>query len=135
MREQYVIGKHVVVTDEDVVQVKWDGPVKLDEMSAIQRIYEARLLLHPRLYSVFHVTRAHTPPPEVRRQMAKWRQTHKVAGSAVVGASLPIRSIATLYLRATTLLGLKTWPVRFVESEAEAHEFFAELRRAAAVAR
>lgn len=135
MREQYVIGKHLVVTDEDVVTVRWAGPVNLDQMRAIQRIYEERLLLHPRLYSVFQVTRAHTPPPEVRRQMAAWRQTHKVAGSAVVGASRVIRSIAMLYLRATMLLGLKTWPVCFVESEAEAHEFFAELRRAADGAR
>lgn len=132
MREQYVVGKHLVVTDEDVVSVKWNGPTNLAEISAIQRIYEARLVLHPRLYSVFQVTHAHPPPPEVRRHMAKWRQTHKVAASAVVGASRPIRAIATLYLRATTLLGLKTWPVRFVETEAEAHAFFAELRHAAA---
>lgn len=130
MREQHIIGKHLVATEGDVVSVHWDGPASLDEMRAIQRIYEVRLLLHPRLYSVFQVTRAHPPAPEVRRHMAQWRRTHKVSGSAVVGASLPIRAIATLYLRAAALLGLKTWPVRFVDSEAEAHGFFDELRRA-----
>ena len=130
MCEQHVIGRHRVVADGDIVSVYWDGPASLDEVTAIQRVYEQRLLAHPCLFSVFQVTRAHPPPPEVRRHMAHWRRTHKVAASAVVGASLPIRAIATLYLRAAALLGLKTWPVRFVDSEAEAQAFFDELRGA-----
>lgn len=128
MGEQHVIGRHLVVADGDVVSVYWDGPANLEEVSAIQRIYEQRLIVHPRLFSVFQVARAHPPSLEVRKHMAKWRRTHRVAGSAIVGASLPIRAIATLYLRATSLLGLKTWPVRFVDSEAEAQAFFDELR-------
>lgn len=128
MGEQHVIGRHLVVTDGDVVSVCWDGPANLEEVSAIQRIYEKRLIVHPRLFSVFQVARAHPPSPEVRKHMAQWRRTHKVAGSAVVGASLPMRAIATLYLRAASLLGLKTWPVCFVDSEAEAQAFFDELR-------
>lgn len=128
MCEQHFIGRHRVVAAGDVVSVYWDGPASLDELSAIQRVYEKRMTVHPRLFSVFQVNRAHPPPPEVRRQMAHWRRTHKVAGSAIVGASLPIRAIATLYLRAAALLGLKTWPVRFVDSEAAAQAFFDELR-------
>ena len=131
MREQHLIGKHRVFTEGDVVSVQYDGAVNLSEMAMIQGIYESRLRLHPRLYSVFFVAHAVPPPPEVRKGMAQWRRQHKVAGTAVIGASLPIRTIGTLYLRATHLLGLRTWPVRFVDNEAEAQAFLDELRTSA----
>lgn len=129
MREHHVIGKHLVITDGDVVYVHWDGVTSLDEIKTVQGIYEARLRVHPRLFSVFHVARAVPPTPEVRRRMAQWRREHKVAASVVIGASRPLRAIATLYLRAAQLLGLRTWPVAFVEDDAAAQAFLAERRR------
>lgn len=125
---EQLIGKHRVTIEGDVVSTQFDGILNVPEMTALQRIYEARLRLHPRLFSVLWVAHAVPPPPEVRQVMAHWRRQHKVAGTVVIGASLPIRAIGTLYLRATQLLGLHTWPVRFVTSGAEAQQFLNELR-------
>jgi hypothetical protein len=60
--------------------------------------------------------------------MADWRRRHKVAGTAVIGAGLAVRTIATLYLRAVEMLGLRTWPVRFFDSEQAAQAYLRELR-------
>jgi hypothetical protein len=128
MAEQHVIGKHLVITDQDVVSVHLDGAVSPAEMLALHRLYEVRLRLHPRLFSVLHVARVVPPSPEVRKLMADWRRRHKVAGTAVIGAGLAVRTIATLYLRAVEMLGLRTWPVRFFDSEQAAQAYLRELR-------
>lgn len=126
--EEKFIGNHRVLIEGDVVSVQFRGDVDLSEIVALQCVYETRLRKHPRLFSVFQVEQAGIPSLEVRKKMAEWRRDHQVAGTAVIGASLTIRTIGTMYLRAARLIGLLIWPVRFVESETEAQAFIDELR-------
>ncbi len=128
-RKETQIGKHRVVVELDTVSVYWDGPCSVEEVRVIQQIYNACLEEHSHLFSVFFVERAVPPSPEVRKLMADWRKDHTVSASAIIGASLPIRTIGSLYLRATELLGLRSWPARWFEEESAAHSFLETLRQ------
>lgn len=131
IESEHEIGLHHVEVRADSIWVRVQGPLSVAQTHTLTRIYEVKLVRTPRIYSVLDVTRGVAPSAEVRKVMADWRRHHHVAGSAVIGASRPIRVVATLYLRAARLLGLRTWPVELVESDAEAHAFLAQLRAGA----
>lgn len=127
-RKETQIGRHRVVVDRDTVSVHWDGPCSVEEVLLIQQIYNDCLKENACLFSVFFVARAVPPSPEVRKIMADWRKDHTVSASAIIGASLPIRTIGSLYLRATELIGLRSWPARFFEEESAAYAFIQTIR-------
>jgi hypothetical protein len=128
-RRETQIGKHRVVVEKDTVSVYWDGPSTVDEVRAIQQIYDDCLTEHAQLFSVFFVERAVPPSPEVRKIMADWRKDKHVCASAVIGASLAVRTMGGLYLRAAELVGLRSWPVRFFDQASEAYEFLESIRQ------
>ncbi len=128
-RKETQIGKHRVVVEKDTVSVYWDGPSSVEEVRAIQQVYDACLNEHAQLFSVFFVARAVPPSPEVRKIMADWRRDKHVSASAVIGASLAVRTMGGLYLRAAELVGLRSWSFRFFEEESEAYEFLDSIRQ------
>jgi hypothetical protein len=84
------------------------------------------------ILSIVKVHRLTLSSPQTRKITAERSQNIPFRGTAIVGASGPLRALASLLLRATRLLNPrgKDDPVRFFDTEGEARTWIAERRRA-----
>ncbi len=123
------LGKHLVSIEADTVVVVLRGTVELSEVQELAGIFTQ---VHNRLGRVFvlpNVQDGAIPPLKVRRWLVQWLEKNPVlTAGAAFGASLPLRTIFLLLMRAAAALRRMELPVVAVATEAEAREFISRVR-------
>jgi len=132
MQDEESIGTHRVRVDGDTVLTRYVGVPELDHVKEIHLRFERTLAEHGRLFVINDMRRTGIPSTETRHFIARWGQEHPVAGVVNFGASLPIRMLQGLVIRAASLLGKKipVVPVNLT-TEAEALAWVDARRRSA----
>jgi hypothetical protein len=120
--------------EPDVVIGHFIGRVTVDD---VQRIYEAQRRFSegkPHIFLLVDVSRLVHFTPEARRVAAQGPggkgELVPILGSAFIGTSFHVRVLVALFFRAARVLSqVSNFPVRFVDSQAEALAWFDERRR------
>lgn len=131
MQPSSLIGQHGVEIDGDVVTLRMRGPVSLEETERCLATVEQLMAERGRAFLLIDHRQVGPSGPEVRRCMAEWARGHRIPGIAILGASLPMRTVSVLLIRGIALLYSRPdliERVTFVRSEAEARAFFTERR-------
>ena len=131
MQASSLIGQHGVEIDGDFVTLRMRGPVSLAETERCLGTVEQVMVERGRAFLLIDHRQVGPSGPEVRRCMAEWARGHKIDGIAIVGASLPMRTVSVLLIRGIALLYSRPdliERVAFARSEAEARAFLAERR-------
>lgn len=125
-----IIGTHRVRIDGDTVLTRYIGVPEHAHVLAIHQRLDRVLAEHGRLYIINDMSHSGMPSTATRRWIAEWAQHHPVAGLVNFGASLPVRLLQALILRASSLLGrpLPVIPVH-CSNEAEAFALIAARRQ------
>ena len=105
MGSELTIGKHRVRIEDDTVLTEWIGTPEYEEVRAIHTQYEVVLAEHGHLFIVNDMRRSGMPNAQTRKFIAVWGQHRTIAGVVNFGASLPIRVLQAMILRALALLG------------------------------
>lgn len=123
------IGPHRVLVAGDTVLTRYVGVPEMAHVHAIHQRFDRVLAEHGRLYVINDMSRSGIPSSETRRWIAEWARHHPIAGLVNFGASMPIRILQSLILRASALLGSPSsiHPVH-VDGEAEAFAWIAAHR-------
>lgn len=129
---QKKIGEHVFTVRGDVISSTYSGDFTLAQAAQYLDLIETVLKEHPAYYAFGDVSRMGTLPAEARRLLVERHKSYRCAGAAVLGASTLLRSLILMTVRALTVLGRISTPVRFVKSEEEAQAWFDSLRAVAA---
>lgn len=131
MSNEEIIGPHRVRVDGDVVLTRYIGVPEHEHVLEIHRRLDRTLAEHGRLFVINDMRHSGIPSTETRRWIAEWaRRQHAVAGLINFGASLPIRMVQGLLVRASSLLG-RPFPIVPINctTEAEALAIVDDLRR------
>lgn len=90
----------------DTVLTRYIGVPEYEDVVAIHRIFDGVKAEHGRLFVINDMRLSGIPSTQTRRFIAEWGANHAV-GTAVVsfGASLPVRALQALVLRAAAMLG------------------------------
>lgn len=130
MTSELAIGDHRVRVEGDTVLTRYVGVPELADVRQIHAHFDRVLAEHGRLFIVNDMHRSGIPATATRKWIAEWVRDNPIAGLANFGASLPIRALQALILRATALFGAHhpVHPVH-VADEAEAFAWVAARRR------
>lgn len=130
METGFALSAHEALQVGDIVEVKFHGP--LNRADAV--------VLHDRLAQVYgehgsgfllaDMVDLSTIEADARRYMGEWNRTHPFSGAVMYGASFATRTIATLALKVTRLMGNEQTEVVFLRDEAEARRWIAARREA-----
>ena len=115
------IGPHHLRVDGDTVLTRHVGVPELEHVREIHRHFERVIAEHGRLFIINDMHHTGVPATETRKWIAEWARVHPIAGHVTFGASLPIRMLQALVMRASALFGKQplTAPTQ-VDGEAEA---------------
>ena len=130
MADEQTIGTHRLRIEGDTVSIRWIGIPLLEDVRTIYKQLEQTLVEHGRLFIVNDMRHSGLPSAQTRQWIAKWALNLPITAIINVGASLPIRVLQSLILRASTLLGNQ--PIIesvHCSSEAEAFDWVATRRR------
>lgn len=127
--QEEIIGTHRVRVDGDTVLTRYIGVPEFEHIQAIHLHFDRVLTEHGRLFVINDMSRTGVPSTRTRRWIVEWAQTHPIAGLVNFGASLPIRTLQTLIMRATALLSQRPILQPFhCDTEAEAVAWIAQRR-------
>lgn len=121
-------GRHVITSEGDIQSIKLRGTLSIDDASAFHAVLEESVRRHGTAYVLADASQGVSVPPETRRWIAEWNQSHHVSGVAIYGSSLVARTLLTLVLQAIAFLRRNPVPSVFVKTEAEARAWIAEQR-------
>lgn len=130
MVDEQTIGTHRLRIEGDTVLIRWIGIPLFEDVRTIYKHLELALSEHGRLFIINDMRQSGLPSAQTRQWMAKWALKLPITAIINVGASLPIRVLQSLILRASTLLGNQP-KIETVHcsSEAEAFDWLAARRR------
>jgi hypothetical protein len=130
MASELAIGTHRVRVEGDTVLTRYIGVPELADVRRIHAHFDRVLAEHGRLFLINDMHRTGIPATATRKWIAEWARNNPVAGLANFGASLPVRALQALILRATALFGAHqpVHPLHFA-GEAEAFAWVAARRR------
>jgi hypothetical protein len=130
MEKEKPVGPHLVRVDGDTVLTRWIGAPELEHVRCIHQQFEEVLVAHGRLFVINDMRQSGLPSAQARKWIAEWGATHPVAAVVNIGASLPVRALQSLLIRAAGLLGKKpSIEVVHCRSEAEALAWLDARRR------
>ena len=116
--------------DGDFVELHMQGEVSLEDMRQITTLMDRLIETHGTYGLLADVTAMRGLAPDARRFASSWQNVSNGYGSAVYGASLPVRTVLTLLSRAMELLQKK--PVRtelqFFKNETDARTWLMQKR-------
>lgn len=134
MRETTPIGRHSAEMDGDLLILRMRGTVTLSETKRCLEHVEQCMAVHGRAFVLIDHSEVGEAGLEVRRELAAWARTNRLAGIAICGGSLGMRAVSGLLVRGIALLYSRPdliERVTFVRTEAEARTFLAQRRAAA----
>lgn len=126
---EFSIGPHELRITGDTVLTRYIGVPEYEQVLEIHRHFDRVKAEYGRLFVINDMRRSGIPSTETRRFIAAWGSRN--AGTQVVnfGASLPIRAVQALVLRAAGLLGkLPVIVPESCEDEAAAYAWVAARR-------
>jgi hypothetical protein len=107
---------------ETSILVLW-GNIQEPEMRDLIAKLREHWRRHPYTLSLCDLSRFDTVSPAARKLFADASHEMNTRGSALYGASFQTRIIATLVMKAASLLSKRDNPMLFCETEAEAREW------------
>jgi flavoprotein len=123
------LGKHRCAIAGDLVTIETHGELDAAETGRMMEALVRVEATHGWVGIVFDVTSGASLPLESRRLVAKWdRQGKAPAPSGIVGASIALRTIASLVTNAISLVTRKPSPICFFRTKAEAYLWLASQR-------
>lgn len=120
------IGPHRIVSEEDVLLAYVSGPWLLAEMKQFLVRCEETYTRLGSLYIVTIVGPGYALPPDSRKYIAEWSQTHRLSGNVIAGAPFAMRALITILSRAAKMVGGQSSDVVFTDNEAQARAWIAE---------
>ncbi len=130
MADEKLIGTHRLHIEGDTVLTRWIGTPSLDDVRQIHEQIERVIAEHGRVFLMNDMRQSGIPSAQTRQWIAKCALNLPVTGIVNFGASLPIRVLQTLILRASALLGSQpSLELVHCGSEAEAFAWVAARRR------
>lgn len=118
----------------DVLSMRWKGSFGVAEADALLAYTDELRARVPRLFFLIEVEGATGIEASSRKKIAALTKARPYAGSAVVGASFPIRVAVELIINAAKLVNTDQTETRFFSTLAEANAWIDEVRKASAAA-
>lgn len=129
MANELPIGPHRVRVVGDTVLTRYVGVPELEHVQQIHAHFDRVIAEHGRLFVINDMRRTGIPATDTRKWIADWARENAIAGLANFGASLPIRVMQGLVLRASAMFG-RNQGVMPVHCNGEAEAFaWVEARR------
>ena len=104
------------------------GETDGESMRAFNKHCEALAARHGKLYLITDMTRSTGMTPEARKLSTEYSSGNPFNGMVFFGASFTMRTIVNMMVRAGQLLGRNDGAMQFVQNEAEARAWIADLR-------
>lgn len=123
-----LVGRHRLRTEEDLVTLRMDGDMVLDETRQIHAELERVLAEVGRAFVLVDMSHGRNTAPDARRFIAEWNRRHRVSGAVIFGCSVPQRAAATLVFAAIRLFRPSMFPLAMLKTEAEARAWIEEHR-------
>ncbi len=105
LTDEESIGPHRIRVVGDTVLTRYIRVPELAHVQAIHQRFDRVIAEHGRLYVVNDMSRSGIPSSETRRWIAEWARRHPIGGLVNFGASMAVRMLQSLILRASALLG------------------------------
>lgn len=123
-----LVGRHRLCTEADVVILRMDGDMVLDESKQIHAELERVIEEHGRVFVLVDMSQGRNTAPDARRFIAEWNRRHRVSGAVIFGGSVPQRAAATLVFTAIRLFRPSMFPLAMLKTEAESRAWIEEQR-------
>ena len=118
------LGKHLYRIDNDRVTVETHGQLNAGETRELMLILTKVDAEHGHVLALFDVTNGAGLPAQSRRVMAQWdRGDKKPAPTAIVGAGLALRTVATMAVHAIRIFSGKPTSLAFFGNHDEASDW------------
>jgi hypothetical protein len=124
------LGRHRARQVDDVIEVAFVGPLMLAEAVALHERIAEVFAERGSCYLLADLAALEGLGPDVRRYIGEWHKTHRLSGAALHGASVAMRAIASLTVKAIGMLGNHRTPVVFLRDEPEARRWISARRDA-----
>lgn len=131
MSTSFVVGRHEGWQEDDLVGVRFHGPITGEDARTFLALFGALQQARGRCLLLGDMRDMTGFDADARREVAQWNRTHKLTGVAVYGGSFPIRAVSTLALKAIKLVGRDPEEVLLASDEAEARRWLASRLAAA----
>ena len=128
---EFQTGPHLIQVEDDIIITRLHGTFTLEHAQTWCQISEDLIAKYGGIFSISDFRAGGTIQPESRCHIGQWPGVPKVRGLAMFGASLMLRVIMTMIVRAAKLLRNYTVPLITVATETEARAWIAEQRRIA----
>lgn len=131
---KHQIGNHDVELDGDTVFLQFCGDCSPQDIGGILRIIDSIGGSKDKIYILADLSALDKVSPETRRIASQWPGVGRIAGTAIIGATLITRAMVTLVARASTFLSHtpKTGEPYFCKSKEDAQRLIDSLRAARA---
>lgn len=130
MSTSFVVGRHEGWQEDDLIGLRFHGPITGDDARTFLALFEALLQARGRCLLLGDMRDMTGFEASARHEVASWNRTHKLTGVAVYGGSFAVRALATLAMKAIKLFGRDPDEVLFASDEAEARRWLASRRGA-----
>lgn len=126
------VGTHRVRVTGDTVLTRYIGVPEYEHVVEIHRYFDQVKAAHGRLFVINDMTLSGIPSPQTRRFIAGWGSNNPGTQVVSFGASLTIRALQVLILRAGALIGKRPEIVpEHVADEAAAYAWVSARRGSA----
>ncbi|HEY0138691.1 MAG TPA: hypothetical protein VGB85_31620 [Nannocystis sp.] len=127
---ELLIGPHRLRVEGDTVLTRYIGVPELEHVQEIHRHFERVFAEHGRLFIINDMHHTGVPATATRKWISEWARAHPITGHVSFGASLPIRLLQALVMRASALFSKQPLTAaEHVDGEAEAFAWVAARRQ------
>lgn len=121
------LGKHLYSVDGALILVETHGSLDPSETQLLMLAMSKLQDTQGQVLALFDVSGGASLPADSRRLIATWdRRAGRPAPTAIVGAGLALRTVATMVVQAIQLVSRKPSPLSFFQTQAEARAWLAE---------
>ena len=113
------VGTHRMHQDKDVVLIRWYGTPLYEDLQVIQERFDQVIAEYGYLFIVGDMRHSGLPSAQTRKLISDWSMRNPSVIVVNFGASLIIRTLQGLMLRAMALIGKKS-AIELVQCESEA---------------
>ena len=123
------VGAQEVWSSGDVLHFRVTGVIEAAEVGTMLDIALELARVHGRIFFVGDVSAMTGMTAEARQLASRSKAAHQARATIIVGASLPIRALITLVVRAMQILGGAKFSLYFVKTEDEVAPICESVRR------